>query len=67
MDEGKCSNILKNVYFGMVSIKCPICGATAWHINRITNGYEIVCMTAEGKNHKMMIRGIQEDGLAQLS
>jgi hypothetical protein len=47
-------------------MKCSVCGATAWHINKIDNGYEIVCMTREGKNHKMKIKGIQEDGLTLL-
>ncbi len=45
------------------SLKCVICGATAFHINKLTDGYEIVCMTTPGKDHKMTIKGIREDGM----
>jgi hypothetical protein len=48
------------------SLRCKECGATAFHINGIEGGYEVVCMSSQGKNHKMVIKGIQEGGLTTL-
>ena len=46
------------------SLKCTICGATEFHINKIEDGYEVVYMSEQGKDHKMSIKGLSADGMA---
>ncbi len=48
------------------SLKCSMCGANGFHIYKIDGGYEIVCMTSAGKNHKMKIVGIEMDEVSSI-
>lgn len=39
------------------NIKCPVCGANGYHIDRLENGeYAIRCMKANNKNHQRIIK-----------
>jgi len=49
------------------NIKCPICQANAYHIDRLSNGeYAIRCVKANNKNHQRVIRQ-EQDNLKDLN